>query len=190
LKTACAQAKVWQDAGYPLRIAVNLSGHQFNQPNLNTLVVNTLKETELDPRYLELEITESALMQNPEAAIAILSEFKAIGIQISIDDFGTGYSSLSYLRQFPFDILKIDRSFVCQLTKDDKNVAITTAILQMARSLNLKVVAEGVETASQLAFLDSHECDEIQGYWFSPPLSAETLEELLSAGKSLPLLSC
>jgi diguanylate cyclase (GGDEF)-like protein len=190
LKTACAQTKIWQDAGFsPLRIAVNLSGHQFNQPHLNNLVVDTLKETGLDPSYLELEITESALMQNPEAAIATLCEFKTLGIQLSIDDFGTGYSSLSYLRQFPFDALKIDRSFVCQLTKDDKNVAITTAILQMARSLNLKVVAEGVETASQLAFLHQHQCDEIQGYLFSPPLSAKAFEELLRTGQFLPILS-
>lgn len=190
LKTACVQAKIWQDAGFsPLRIAVNLSGHQFNQPNLSCLVINTLQETGLDPSYLELEITESALMENPEAAIATLREFKEIGIQISIDDFGTGYSSLSYLRQFPFDALKLDRSFVCQATKDDKNAAITMAILQMARSLNLKVIAEGVETSQELAFLHNHQCDEIQGYWFSPPLSAPTFEGLLRAGHSLPILS-
>jgi EAL domain-containing protein (putative c-di-GMP-specific phosphodiesterase class I) len=191
LKTACAQAKVWQDANFsPLRIAVNLSGHQFNQPNLSGLVIDTLKETGLDPSYLELEITESALMCNPEGAIETLGELKAIGIQISIDDFGTGYSSLSYLRQFPFDTLKLDRSFVSEVTKDEKDAAITTAILQMARSLNLKIVAEGVETASQLAFLRSHQCDEIQGYLFSPPLSAQNFEELLRSGKSLPLISC
>lgn len=191
LKTACAQAKVWQDAGFaPLRIAVNLSGHQFNQPDLSGLVIDTLKETGLDPNYLELEITESALMHNPEKAIETLGELKAIGIQISIDDFGTGYSSLSYLRQFPFDTLKLDRSFVTQAANDEKDAAITIAILQMARNLNLKIVAEGVETASQLAFLHSHQCDEIQGYWFSPPLSAEALEELLRAGKSLPLMTC
>jgi len=191
LKTACAQAKVWQDANFsPFRIAVNLSGHQFNQPNLSGLVIDTLKETGLDPSYLELEITESALMCNPEGAIETLGELKAIGIQISIDDFGTGYSSLSYLRQFPFDTLKLDRSFVSEVTKDEKDAAITTAILQMARSLNLKIVAEGVETASQLAFLRSHECDEIQGYLFSPPLSAQNFEELLRSDKSLPLISC
>ena len=190
LRTACTQAKLWQTAGLPpVRIAVNLSGHQFNQPNLGSLVVEILRETELDPNYLELELTESTVMQNPENAIAMLRELKSLGIQISIDDFGTGYSSLSYLRQFPFDILKIDRSFVCDLTENPKNVAILTAILQMARSLNLKVVAEGVETPGQLAFLHGHECDEIQGYWFSPPLSAKTFEELLSAGKRLPLIS-
>ncbi|MCA1992781.1 MAG: EAL domain-containing protein [Coleofasciculus sp. S288] len=185
LRTACAQAKVWQDGGLsPLRIAVNLSGHQFNQLNLGSLVVEILTETGLDPGYLELELTESTLMQNPDAAIATLRQLKAIGIQVSIDDFGTGYSSLSYLREFPFDILKIDRSFLRCLT-DEKNAAIMTAILQMARSLDLRVVAEGVETASQLAFLQAHQCDEIQGYWFSPPLSAETFGELLSAGKRL-----
>ncbi|HBB33039.1 MAG TPA: GGDEF domain-containing response regulator, partial [Cyanobacteria bacterium UBA9273] len=190
LKTACIQARAWQDAGfYPLRIAVNLSGHQFSQPHLGSLVVDILRETGLDPSYLELELTESSLMQNPEAAIATLQELKALGIRISIDDFGTGYSSLSYLSQFPFDVLKIDRSFVCQLTEDAKNTTITTAILQMAHGLNLKVVAEGVETSNQLAFLQGHQCDEIQGYWFSPPVSAEIFSELLSSGKGLSLLS-
>lgn len=190
LRTACTQTLAWQTAGFsPIRIAVNISGHQLNQPNLSRKVINILQETGLDPIYLELELTESALMQNPEAAIATLTELKSLGIQISIDDFGTGYSSLSYLRQFPFDILKIDRSFICQLTSDDKNAAITTAILQMARSLNLKVVAEGVETQSQLAFLQQHQCDEIQGYWFSPPLSAELFEKLLTRPHQLPLSS-
>lgn len=190
LKTACRQARVWQEDGFaPLRVAVNLSGHQFNQPNLDCLIVEILQETGLEASCLELELTESTLMQNPEVAIAILHKFKALGIRISIDDFGTGYSSLSYLTQFPFDVLKIDRSFVCQLLDDAKNTAITTAILQMARSLNLKVVAEGVETPRQLAFLQGHQCDEIQGYWFSPPLSAETFRELLSTGKRLPLFS-
>ncbi|HEY9726450.1 MAG TPA: EAL domain-containing protein [Chroococcales cyanobacterium] len=190
LKTACLQAKSWQAAGLPaIRIAVNLSGYQFSQPGLSSLIVGILKETELDPSYLELELTESALMQNPDAAIAILQELKSLGILISIDDFGTGYSSLSHLTQFPFDVLKIDRSFVCQLTEDSKNAAITTAILQMARSLNLKVVAEGVETPSQIAFLQGHECDEIQGYLFSPPLSAEQFVNLLMIGKRLPLTS-
>lgn len=190
LKTACLQAKSWQAAGLPaIRIAVNLSGYQFSQPGLGSLIVEILQETELDASYLELELTESALMQNPDAAIAILQELKSLGIVISIDDFGTGYSSLSQLTQFPFDVLKIDRSFVCQLTEDSKNAAITTAILQMARSLNLKVVAEGVETPSQIAFLQGHECDEIQGYLFSPPLSAQEFRDLLTAGKRLPLTS-
>ncbi len=190
LRTACAQNQLWQAAGFPpIRIAVNLSGHQFNQPHLSGLVVDILTETGLKPEYLELELTESTLMHNPEAAIATLRELKSLGIQVSIDDFGTGYSSLSYLKQFPFDILKIDRSFVCHLTEDAKNAAITTAILQMARSLNLKVVAEGVETEAELAFLSGQQCDQIQGYWFSPPLSAETFQELLSAGKRLPFFS-
>lgn len=189
LRTACAHAKVWQVAGLPpIRVAVNLSGHQFNQPHLSRLVAEILSETELDSSYLELELTESSLMQNPEAAIAALSELKSLGILLSIDDFGTGYSSLSYLRQFPFDVLKIDRSFVSHLSKDTKNAAITTAILQLARSLNLKVVAEGVETEAELAFFQKHQCDEIQGYWFSPPVSAESFAELLSTGKSLSIL--
>jgi diguanylate cyclase (GGDEF)-like protein len=188
LRTACAQAQVWQTTGLPpIPIAVNLSGHQFSQPQLGRLIVEILRETGLDPRYLELELTESTVMQNPEVAIATLSELRALGIQISIDDFGTGYSSLSYLGQLPFDILKIDRSFVSQLTQDAKNEAITTAILQMARTLNLKVVAEGVETEAELAFFYGHECDQIQGYWFSPPLSAQAFEEVLSGSKRLPL---
>lgn len=190
LRTACAQAQVWQSSGLsPIRIAVNLSGHQFSQPHLSQLIVDILSETGLDPSYLELELTESTVMQNPDVAIATLSELKALGIQISIDDFGTGYSSLSYLRQLPFDILKIDRSFVSQLTQDAKNEAITTAILQMARSLDLKVVAEGVETEAELAFFHGHQCDQIQGYWFSPPLSAQAFEEVLSGSKRLPLSS-
>lgn len=190
LRKACTQAKLWQTQGLsPVQIAVNLSGHQFNQPNLSDSIVAILEETELDPRYLQLELTESTLMENPDHAIATLKQLKSRGIQISIDDFGTGYSSLSYLRLFPFDVLKIDRSFVCQLTEDVKNEAITTAILQMAHSLDLKVVAEGVETASQLAFLCGHKCDEIQGYCFSPPLSAPTFTELLSTGKRLSISS-
>ncbi len=190
LRKACTQAKLWQTQGLsPVQIAVNLSGHQFNQPNLSDSILAILEETELEARYLQLELTESTLMKNPDHAIATLKQLKSRGIQISIDDFGTGYSSLSYLRLFPFDVLKIDRSFVCQLTEDVKNEAITTAILQMAHSLKLKVVAEGVETASQLKFLRGHKCDEIQGYWFSPPLSAPTFTELLSTGKRLSLSS-
>ncbi len=192
LRTACAQARVWQDAGFsPLRVAVNLSGHQFNENEVNLygLVVDILRETGLDSSYLELELTESILMENPQAAIATLHKLKSLGIRISIDDFGTGYSSLSYLSQFPFDVLKIDRSFICQLPEDDKNRAITIAILQMAHSLNLKIVAEGVETKSQLMFLQEYQCDEIQGYWFSPPLSAKDFSDLLQSGKSLPLVS-
>jgi diguanylate cyclase (GGDEF)-like protein len=188
LRTVCTQVQAWQASGLPpIRVAVNLSGDQCNQPHLSRLVVEILRETGLDPKYLELEITESALMQNAEAAVTTLRELKSHGIQLSLDDFGTGYSSLSYLMQFPFDVLKIDRSFVCHLTKDAKNTAITTAILQIAHSLNLKVVAEGVENQSQLAFLQKHQCDEIQGYWFSPPLSAEMFEEVLSGGKCLPI---
>jgi diguanylate cyclase (GGDEF)-like protein len=190
LRTACAQTQAWQAAGLPpIRVAVNLSGHQFSQPHLGRLIVDILKETGLDPKYLELELTESTVMHNPESAIATLTELKALGIQISIDDFGTGYSSLSYLRQLPFDILKIDRSFVCKLTQDAKNAAITKAILQMAQSLDLKVVAEGVETEAELAFFSGHQCDEIQGYWFSPPLSTTAFEEVLSGEQCLPISS-
>lgn len=190
LRQACQQARIWQDQGiYPLRIAVNLSPRQFNQSNLANFVVDILQETGLKPQYLELELTESTLVQNPDTAIATLERFKSLGIRISIDDFGTGYSALIQLKNFPFDVLKIDRSFVCKLTEDSRDEAITKAILEMARSLKLKVVAEGVETLSQLNFLKGHHCDEIQGYWFSPPLSAEAFAELLSTGKKFPPLS-
>ena len=174
LYTACAQCRNWPDAGCgPLRIAVNLSARQFRQKDLADTVARILNETGLDPRCLELELTESILMQNASATIATLQALSSLGIQISIDDFGTGYSSLSYLKRFPINALKIDRSFVRDITSDPDDAAITTAIIAMAKSLNLKVIAEGVETAEQLAFLRRHQCDNGQGYYFSQPVAAE-----------------
>jgi len=184
LRTACRQTKLWQAAGFPLRIAVNLSGRQFSQQNFSKRLVGILDEIGFDSHHLELELTESIVVKNTEATITILSELKASGIQISIDDFGTGYSSLSYLKQFPFDTLKIDRSFVQNLSADSKNAAITTAIIQMAHSLNLKVVAEGVETEAELSFLYQHQSDEIQGYLFNRPVTAVEFEKLLTIGKA------
>jgi len=180
LSAACQQIQTWHTAGFGLlRIAVNLSARQFNQPHLRHRLVKILADTSLDPQYLELELTESILVQNPEIAIKRLNALKALNIQIAIDDFGTGYSSLSYLQQFPFDILKIDQCFVRNLTTDAKTAAIITAIIQMAHSLNLKVVAEGVETEAELTFLRQHQCDDIQGYLFSRPLSVPDFEKLL-----------
>ncbi|MEO5574282.1 MAG: EAL domain-containing protein, partial [Gammaproteobacteria bacterium] len=183
LHTACAQNKAWQLAGLPpIRIGVNLSARQFQQQNKRTIVnhiLHILQETGLDPHYLELELTESVL-QTIEVA-GMLRTLRGTGIQIAIDDFGTGYSSLSYLKRFPLDKLKIDKSFMQGVPDDPDNVAITTAIIAMAHSLKLKVIAEGVETLAQLDFLRSLKCDEIQGFLFSCALPAPELQELLAA---------
>lgn len=179
LQTACKQASSWQKAGYSLKVAVNLSGIQFNQPGLSQRILRILEATSLDPSYLELELTESAVVKQPETAIATLRELKSLGIKLSLDDFGTGYSSFSYLQQFPFDVLKIDRSFLRNVTEDSKNAAILTAIIQLAHSLNLKVVAEGVETFEQQEFLRQHQCDMMQGYYFSTPVPANVLEQMI-----------
>lgn len=190
LKTACKQIKHWQNIGFPsLRVAVNLSARQFNQPNLRSLVSKTLIETGLDPEYLELELTENILLENVEVAVTRLTALKALGLQISIDDFGTGYSSLNYLQHLPFDSLKIDQCFIRNINENTKNQAIATAIIQMAHQINLKVIAEGVETEAELAFLRQHQCDDIQGYLFSRPLSAEGFENLLKNDKLLPTAS-
>jgi len=187
LKTACQAAKNWQNIGFSsLRIAVNLSGRQFNQPQIRSQILQVLMDSGLDPNFLELELTESIIVQEPEVGKVRLKALKALGIQIAIDDFGTGYSSLSYLQQFPFDTLKIDQCFVRNLTQDTKTKAITTAIITMAHELNLKLIAEGVETDAELAFFRSNNCDEMQGYLFSPPLSATEFEKLLRSGKILP----
>lgn len=180
LRTACAQNKAWQEAGYPpVHVAVNLSARQFQQQNLVETVTRVLKETGLEPHYLVLEITESIAMQNVDFTIVMLRHLEEMGIHISIDDFGTGYSSLSYLKYFPLDTLKIDQSFVRDLTTDPNNTAIVTTIIAMAHSLKLKVIAEGVETQEQLAFLKQQQCDGIQGYLFSKPLPAEAFEKIL-----------
>ncbi|MFA7242283.1 MAG: EAL domain-containing protein [Sulfuricellaceae bacterium] len=189
MRTACAQNKAWQDAGFPLmHIAVNLSGRQFKQKNLVGVIKGILAETGLDAEYLELEITESVIMEQATETIATLGEMKALGLQLSIDDFGTGYSSLSYLKRFPIDTLKIDRSFVRDITTDEDDAAITTAVIALAHSLKLMVIAEGVETAEQLAFLSAHGCDEMQGYYFSRPLTAEAFGEKLANRWIMPVL--
>jgi diguanylate cyclase (GGDEF)-like protein len=180
LRTACAQNKAWQDAGYPpLCVAVNLSARQFQTQNLAALVRDILQETGLEPQWLELEVTESILMQHMDKTVSTLQELKDLGVCISIDDFGTGYSSLNYLKRFPIDSLKIDQSFVQDITKDPDDAAIVSAVISLAHTMKLKVIAEGVETFDQLLFLREKNCDKMQGYYFSKPLTAELFTELL-----------
>lgn len=188
LETACTQVKVWQTSSLmPMRVSVNLSARQFKQKNLLETVANVLSKTGLDPKLLILELTETSVMEDVNAAIGTLEDLKAMGIEISIDDFGTGYSSLNYLKRFPIDSLKIDQSFVSQVTEDDHDAAIAKAIIAMAQSLKLKVIAEGVETEEQLTFLRKQGCHGIQGYLYSPPLTAAGIEQLLSEDKRFPL---
>lgn len=180
LKTACAHNKSWQEHGLPpLSVAVNLSARQFAHETLLQDVARALSETRLDPAALELEITESMVMHNPEHAVKLLTKLKAMGIHLSIDDFGTGYSSLNHLKRFPIDSVKIDHSFIQDLPGDGDSAAITWAIIAMAHCLGLKVTAEGVETEEQLRFLCAHECDEMQGYYFSRPLPEDEFFRLL-----------
>jgi diguanylate cyclase (GGDEF)-like protein/PAS domain S-box-containing protein len=177
LRTACEQNRTWQLAGYaPLPIAVNVSAVQFREKNFLEMVSRTLDKTGLDPRYLELELTESVTMQDIEYTITLLESLKKMGVGLAIDDFGTGYSSLSYLKRFPIDTLKVDRSFVKDIATEPDDAAITSAIISMAKILKQKVVAEGVETLQQFEFLRKEGCDMIQGYFFSEPLSAEDFE--------------
>jgi diguanylate cyclase (GGDEF)-like protein/PAS domain S-box-containing protein len=188
LRTACRQMKAWHDAGHHrLRIAVNLSPRQFEDRELIATVERVLAETGMPPQFLDLEITESTAMQNAELTLAILNRLKEMGIRISIDDFGTGYSSLSYLKRFPIDTVKIDQDFVRDLTTDD--AAIISAVISMARALNLRVIAEGVETEEQLDFLRREQCAEMQGYLYSQPLTAAEFEEALQAMLRVPIPS-
>ncbi|HWT00178.1 MAG TPA: EAL domain-containing protein [Pyrinomonadaceae bacterium] len=186
LRTACAQARKWQDDGFEqLRVGVNLSPRQFQQPDLVPMVERLLKETGLDAASLELEVTESSVMKNAESSIRTLGELKAMGIKIAVDDFGSGYSSLSYLKSLPIDVLKIDQSFVRDMTADAKDAAIVMAIIQLAHSLQLEVKAEGVETEEQLRFLSLLRCDAMQGYLFCRPLPVDAFEQLLMEGRGL-----
>ena len=180
LSNACRQAKTWQDAGTGLeRIAVNVSVRQFTQEDFPEIVARILKETNLDPSVLELEITESILMNGADDAVSTLKRLKAIGVQLAIDDFGTGYSSLSYLKQFPIDRLKIDRSFINAITRDSDDQAITSAVIAMAESMHLQVIAEGVETIDQMQFLQKGKCTEGQGFHISRPMNSEAAERFL-----------
>jgi EAL domain-containing protein (putative c-di-GMP-specific phosphodiesterase class I) len=181
LRTSCRQICAWQRAGIDSPpIAVNLSARQFHQRDLDSVVARIVAETGVDAALLELELTESLLMREPEEAARTLQRLEAMGIRLAIDDFGTGYSSLAYLKRFPIAALKIDRAFVSDVTTNPGDAAITVAIVNLAHSLGMKVVAEGVETEEQLAFLHLHHCDEIQGYLFSPPLPVAEAELLLT----------
>ena len=186
LRTACRQCKAWQDAGLPtVTVAVNISARQFREKNLLQTVAKILAETGLDPRLLELEVTESVIMHDAQNVIADLQAFRDMGVKLSIDDFGTGYSSLSYLKRFPVDRLKIDQSFVRDITSDADDAAIAQAVITLGHTMNLRVIAEGVETAEQLTFLRGHHCDEMQGYLFGRPLPADEFAQLLASGRTL-----
>ena len=180
LRTACSQARKWQDEGFlAVPVAVNVSAVQFRQAGFCELIGRVLYETGLAPQYLELELTESLLLSNADTMFSVLQDLRAMGLKLAIDDFGTGYSSLSYLRQFPVGKLKIDRSFIRDVVVNPDDTAIATAIIGMAKSLNLKVIAEGVEEEAQMSFLRARQCDEIQGYYFSKPLAVDKVAEKL-----------
>jgi EAL domain-containing protein (putative c-di-GMP-specific phosphodiesterase class I) len=183
LREACRQTRLWQDKGLaPGVVSVNLSARQFRREDLVRMVSRTLADTGLEPAQLELEITESMVMHNAEAAITTLQGLKSLGVSLAVDDFGTGYSSLSYLKHLPLDALKIDRSFVRDIGTGagSEEGLIARAIISLAHSLRLKVVAEGVETDAQLRFLRRHKCDELQGYYFGEPFAPEAHARLLA----------
>ena len=187
LRTACLQTMAWHKAGWTgLRVAVNLSPRQFTQKTLVQSIADLLQETGMIPALLELELTEGTVMHDVDHAIEVLRNLKALGVQISIDDFGTGYSSLSYLRRFPIDVLKIDQSFVRELSIDADDEAIVRAIVTLAHSLRLEVIAEGVENTAQLDFLRDEGCDMMQGYHYSRPLGSEAFQQLLAQDRRLP----
>jgi EAL domain-containing protein (putative c-di-GMP-specific phosphodiesterase class I) len=183
LREACKQGQIWLEAGLPVSsMAVNISAMELRDERFLEGVFAILEDTGLDPRFLELELTESVLMKHAESAESILKTLRASGVQVAVDDFGTGYSSLSYLRKFPIDALKIDQSFVRQITTAPSETTIVTAVISMGRSLKLRVVAEGVETQEELAFLQAHQCDEAQGYYFSQPVLPQQFASLLETG--------
>jgi len=185
LATACAQNKIWQDQGQTaLSVAVNLSARQFADSMLLSKLTRTIHASGINPSSLELEITESVVMSHGESTVAILENLKSIGVQIAIDDFGTGYSSLAYLKRFPIDTLKVDRSFIRDIPADSGDMKITRAIIAMAHSLKLKVVAEGVETAEQLKFLRAQHCDAVQGYFLYRPLPQDEVPHALRLNRA------
>jgi EAL domain-containing protein (putative c-di-GMP-specific phosphodiesterase class I) len=188
IRTACAQIKAWQAAGLQVPpVSVNLSARQFEQADLQAAVRKILHDTKVDPSLIEFEITESLLMNDPEGAARTLHGLKESGVKLSMDDFGTGYSSLGYLKRFPIDTLKIDRTFVRDLSTDADDATLTRAIINLAQNLRLKVIAEGVETEAQLSFLSSNGCDEMQGYLFAKPAHAEECERMLREGRKLAI---
>jgi diguanylate cyclase (GGDEF)-like protein/PAS domain S-box-containing protein len=188
LRESCRQAKEWQDAGLrPIEMAVNVSSVEFRNEDFLEGVRAILEETGLSPHYLGLELTESVLMQHAKFTVPVLKKLKAMGVRLAIDDFGTGYSSLSYLRQFPIDTLKVDQSFVHGINADTDDATIINAVINMGSNLNHRVIAEGVETVEQVAFLQAHGCDEGQGYYFSRPVPASQFAKLLKAGTTIGL---
>jgi diguanylate cyclase (GGDEF)-like protein len=190
IREACRQARAWQEEGVPsLRISVNLSASQFREVGLVDNIRRALDDVGLLARYLEVELTESAVMSDPEQSVAILEQLSAMGVLVSVDDFGTGYSSMSYLRRFPIDKLKIDRVFINEIASRPEDASIVRAIVSLAHSLNLKVVAEGVETSAQLDFLKTAGCDEYQGYHYSRPLPADQFQRLIRDARSHDFLT-
>jgi EAL domain-containing protein (putative c-di-GMP-specific phosphodiesterase class I) len=186
LEEACRQNKAWQDAGLPrLPVSVNMSIKQCEQEDVNEVVERALRQSGLEPRYLELEITESVSMADPERSVPLMERLNSLGVVLAIDDFGTGFSNLSYLRRFPVDRLKIDLSFVREIGHDPGSLAISEAIINMSHQLNLEVVAEGVEEEAQLALLGARRCDMIQGFLYSPPLPADQFARLLREDRRL-----
>ena len=187
LNEACAQLKRWEAAGVTLHpVAINLSARQFQVKNLADLFGHVLRMNDVDPGLIKLELTESMLMSDAEESVNTLHQLKVLGVQLSVDDFGTGYSSLAYLKRFPLDELKIDREFIRDAVSDPDDAAIAVTIINLAHSLKIRVVAEGVETEGQISFLRFHDCDEIQGYYFAPPLPAEDCTRLLAEDRRLP----
>ena len=187
LEKSCEQLKSWHKLGLDsIRIAVNLSARQFNQINLSEWLTDLFQRHQIDPNKIELELTESTLVDDIPRSIEQLHQLKSVGIKVAMDDFGTGYSSLSYLQQFPFDILKIDQCFIRKIDQNPKNAAIAQAIITMAHQLNLRVVAEGVETTEELTFVHENNCDEIQGYFFSEPITSEEFTQLLQTENPFP----
>jgi diguanylate cyclase len=183
LREACRQGQAWRDSGFALRqIAVNISAVEFQSNGFLDTVKSTRKETGFDPHCLELELTESLLMQNAESTSSLLNELKTMGVQLAIDDFGTGYSSLSYLSRFPIDTLKIDQTFVHKMVDEKSDAAIVSMVINMGKSLKHKVIAEGVETFEQLTLLQGRECEEGQGYYFSEPLGPAEFASILRNG--------
>ena len=188
LETACRQARQWQTMNLGLHhMSVNLSSVQFNQGSLSQQVAHILKDTGLSPHLLELEITETALIQDADAAVRTLNELKELGIQLAVDDFGTGYSSLSYLQKLPIDTLKIDNCFVRGVTTDPKNQVILKSAIQMGHDLGLCIIAEGVETVDEQSLLETYQCDFAQGYLIGKPMNAQKLQAYLE--QRLPVVS-
>jgi EAL domain-containing protein (putative c-di-GMP-specific phosphodiesterase class I) len=186
MREACQQAQVWLQAGLaPISIAVNTSALEFRAKDFVNYIRETLESTGLEASHLELELTESVLMRDAESTHTVLKALSKLGVKLAIDDFGTGYSSLSYLRQFPIDTLKIDQSFLAQMTNNPDDATIVSAMISMGRSLHHRVIAEGVETKEQFEFLLSQHCDEGQGYYFGHPVLAPVLAQLLKTGVRL-----